>query len=67
MREEHLLTILAALPFVAALAIATLLIASIFALFRHDLKGLLAYSMISHLGLITALAGIGSTGAIFTS
>ncbi|MDQ2067313.1 monovalent cation/H+ antiporter subunit A [Xinfangfangia sp. CPCC 101601] len=45
----------------------TLVVASIIALFRHDLKGLLAYSTISHLGLITALAGIGSTGAILAA
>ena len=45
----------------------TLLFASIFALFRHDLKGLLAYSTVSHLGLITALAGIGSSGAILAA
>ncbi|MDX5357447.1 MAG: DUF4040 domain-containing protein, partial [Rhodobacterales bacterium] len=32
-----------------------------------DLKGLLAYSTISHLGLITALAGIGSPGAIMAA
>jgi multicomponent K+:H+ antiporter subunit A len=30
------------------------------ATFRHDLKGLLAYSTISHLGLITLLLGLGS-------
>jgi multicomponent K+:H+ antiporter subunit A len=42
----------------------TLILGAVIALFRHDLKGLLAYSTISHLGLITALAGIGSTGAI---
>lgn len=30
------------------------------ALFKHDLKGLLAYSTISHLGLITMLFGFGS-------
>ena len=45
----------------------TLVLASIIALFRHDLKGLLAYSTISHLGLITALAGIGSNGAILAA
>ncbi|TXH46266.1 MAG: DUF4040 domain-containing protein, partial [Burkholderiaceae bacterium] len=33
----------------------------------HDLKGLLAYSTISHLVLITALAGIGSNGAILAA
>jgi len=45
----------------------TLVLGSLIALFRHDLKGLLAYSTISHLGLITALAGIGSTGAILAA
>ena len=45
----------------------TLVLASMIALFRHDLKGLLAYSTISHLGLITALAGIGSNGAIMAA
>ena len=30
------------------------------ALFKHDLKGLLAYSTISHLGLITLLFGLGT-------
>ena len=35
------------------------------ALWQHDLKGLLAYSTISHLGLITLLFGLGtSLGAI---
>lgn len=38
----------------------TLLIGAYLALFKHDLKGLLAYSTISHLGLITMLFGIGS-------
>ncbi|GLS88078.1 monovalent cation/H+ antiporter subunit A [Cypionkella aquatica] len=49
---------------VTGTGMATLIIGAVIALFRHDLKGLLAYSTISHLGLITALAGIGSTGAI---
>jgi multicomponent K+:H+ antiporter subunit A len=38
--------------------VSTLLIGAWFALFKHDLKGLLAYSTISHLGLITLLFGI---------
>jgi len=38
----------------------TLLIGAYTALFKHDLKGLLAYSTISHLGLITLLFGIGT-------
>jgi len=37
---------------------ATLLLGSYVALFQHDLKGLLAYSTISHLGLITLLFGL---------
>jgi multicomponent K+:H+ antiporter subunit A len=36
----------------------TLLIGSFTALFKHDLKGLLAYSTVSHLGLITLLFGL---------
>ena len=38
----------------------TLLLGSFVAIFQHDLKGLLAYSTISHLGLITVLLGIGT-------
>ncbi|MCE6951091.1 monovalent cation/H+ antiporter subunit A [Cereibacter sphaeroides] len=52
---------------VTGTGMATLIIGSVIALFRHDLKGLLAYSTISHLGLITALAGIGSGGAILAA
>lgn len=40
--------------------VSTLLIGAWFALFKHDLKGLLAYSTVSHLGLITLLFGIGT-------
>ncbi|MCK0538061.1 monovalent cation/H+ antiporter subunit A [Alcanivorax quisquiliarum] len=40
--------------------LATLVIGSFLAIFQHDLKGLLAYSTISHLGLITLLLGIGT-------
>ncbi|TNF36821.1 MAG: monovalent cation/H+ antiporter subunit A [Gammaproteobacteria bacterium] len=38
--------------------LATLLVGAYLALFQHDLKGLLAYSTISHLGLITLLFGL---------
>ncbi len=38
----------------------TLLLGAYTALFKHDLKGLLAYSTISHLGLITLLFGLGT-------
>lgn len=40
--------------------VTTLLIGSLFAIFQHDMKGLLAYSTISHLGLIVTLMGIGT-------
>ena len=43
---------------VGSAGFATLLLGAFFALFQHDLKGLLAYSTISHLGLITALIGM---------
>ncbi|MGB6120074.1 MAG: monovalent cation/H+ antiporter subunit A [Mesorhizobium sp.] len=42
----------------------TLLLGAYFAIFQHDLKGLLAYSTISHLGLITALLSFGSPLAL---
>ena len=45
---------------IAGAGVCTLLIGSFIAIFQHDLKGLLAYSTISHLGLITVLLGIGS-------
>ncbi|HTO39796.1 MAG TPA: proton-conducting transporter membrane subunit, partial [Rhizomicrobium sp.] len=38
----------------------TLLVGAWAAIFQQDLKGLLAYSTISHLGLITLLLGLGS-------
>lgn len=38
----------------------TLLLGGFLAMFQHDLKGLLAYSTISHLGLITLLLGLNS-------
>ena len=45
---------------VSMTGLATLLIGAVMALFQHDLKGLLAYSTISHLGLITLLFGLDS-------
>ncbi|WP_404440553.1 monovalent cation/H+ antiporter subunit A [Stutzerimonas chloritidismutans] len=54
---------------VSLTGLATLLIGAVMALFQHDLKGLLAYSTISHLGLITLLFGLdsrlGPVAAIF--
>ena len=48
---------------VGGVGIATMVFAAYVAFFRHDLKGLLAYSTISHLGLITALFGFGTATA----
>jgi len=45
---------------VAGTGMATLLFGAYTALFKHDIKGLLAYSTISHLGLITLLFGLGT-------
>ena len=43
---------------VSLTGLATLVLGAYTALFKHDLKGLLAYSTISHLGLITLLFGL---------
>jgi multicomponent K+:H+ antiporter subunit A len=43
---------------VSLTGLSTLLFGAYIALFKHDLKGLLAYSTISHLGLITLLLGL---------
>jgi multicomponent K+:H+ antiporter subunit A len=43
---------------VSLTGLATLLVGAYVAVFQHDLKGLLAYSTISHLGLITLLFGL---------
>ena len=45
---------------VSTAGLITFLLGAYTALFRHDLKGLLAYSTISHLGLITLLFGFGT-------
>lgn len=42
----------------------TLVLGAYIAIFQHDLKGLLAYSTISHLGLITVLIGLNSPLAL---
>ncbi|WP_375654828.1 monovalent cation/H+ antiporter subunit A [Bartonella sp. AA83SXKL] len=41
--------------------LSTLLLGAYFSMFQQDLKGLLAYSTISHLGLITTLLSLGSS------
>lgn len=45
---------------VSSVGLITLLMGAWMALFRHDLKGILAYSTISHLGLIVLLFGLGT-------
>lgn len=45
---------------VTTVGLTTLCFAAFIAIFKHDLKGLLAYSTISHLGLIVCLFGLGS-------
>ncbi len=49
---------------VTPVGLATLVIGAYIAIFQHDLKGLLAYSTISHLGLITLLFGIDTRLAV---
>ncbi len=49
---------------VTCTGLATLLVGAYIAIFKHDLKGLLAYSTISHLGLITLLFGLDEPLAI---
>jgi multicomponent K+:H+ antiporter subunit A len=50
---------------VSGVGLTTQLFAAYVALFRHDLKGLLAYSTVSHLGLIALLFGFGTpAGAV---
>jgi multicomponent K+:H+ antiporter subunit A len=49
---------------VTSVGLATLLLGAYVAIFQHDLKGLLAYSTISHLGLITLLFGLSEPLAV---
>ncbi len=52
---------------VSSIGLITMLIGAIIALFKDDLKALLAYSTISQLGLITMLLGFGSPLAFVTA
>ncbi|NYS24480.1 monovalent cation/H+ antiporter subunit A [Rhodobacteraceae bacterium 2376] len=45
---------------VAGAGLITMVMGAVIALFKDDLKGLLAFSTVSHLGLITMLLGIGT-------
>ena len=42
----------------------TLMVGAFVAMFMHDMKGLLAYSTISHLGMIALLLGLGTPAAM---
>jgi multicomponent K+:H+ antiporter subunit A len=48
---------------VASTGLVTMVIGAVIALFKDDLKALLAFSTVSHLGLITMLLGIGTKAA----
>lgn len=49
---------------VTTTGLVTMCLGAVVALFQDDLKGLLAYSTVSHLGLITMLLGFGTQGAV---
>ena len=49
---------------VTSVGLVTMLLGAYIAIFQHDLKGLLAYSTISHLGLITLLFGLSEPLAV---
>ncbi len=49
---------------VATAGLITFLVGGFIAIFQNDLKGILAYSTISHLGLITLLLGLGTPTAM---
>lgn len=49
---------------VSTTGLATLLLGAVVAIFQHDIKALLAYSTVSHLGLITLLFGLDSQLAV---
>lgn len=49
---------------VSGIGAVTLLVGAWHAIFQHDVKGLLAYSTISHLGLITLLFGLSTPMAV---
>ncbi|WP_256369754.1 monovalent cation/H+ antiporter subunit A [Tropicimonas sp. IMCC6043] len=48
---------------VATTGLVTMVVAALIAIFKDDLKALLAFSTVSHLGLVTMLLGFGTTAA----
>jgi len=55
------------LTIVTVTGLITMLVGAYFALLKHDLKGLLAFSTVSHLGLICMLLGIGTQTAVIAA
>lgn len=52
---------------VSGAGLLTLITGAYIAFFQHDLKSLLAYSTVSHLGLMVFLLGLGTVGAAFAA
>ncbi len=52
---------------VATTGLVTMVLGALIALFKDDLKALLAFSTVSHLGLLTMLLGIGTPFAAFVA
>ncbi|MCP4824155.1 MAG: monovalent cation/H+ antiporter subunit A [Shimia sp.] len=52
---------------VATTGLITMVLGAVIALFKDDLKGLLAFSTVSHLGLLTMLLGFGTKAAVIAT
>ncbi|WP_152448561.1 MULTISPECIES: monovalent cation/H+ antiporter subunit A [unclassified Roseivivax] len=52
---------------VTSAGLITMCLGAVIALFKHDLKALLAFSTVSHLGLITMLLGTGTAFGVLTA
>jgi len=52
---------------VATTGLVTMVLGALIAIFKNDLKALLAYSTVSHLGLLTFLLGLGSKVAVIAA
>ncbi|MEY1556330.1 monovalent cation/H+ antiporter subunit A [Yoonia sp. R2331] len=52
---------------VTSAGLITMVLGALIAIFKHDLKALLAFSTVSHLGLITMLLGTGTTFGAFAA
>ncbi len=52
---------------VATTGLITMVLGAVIALFKDDLKGLLAFSTVSHLGLLTMLLGFGTKASVIAA